>query len=49
VKDVPEVLGSLMEELLAAYSFLEREDSYAAIEHAAHESNHVIWWRRECV
>jgi uncharacterized protein (DUF433 family) len=44
VTDVLELLaaGASFEEILADYPFLEREDIYAAIEHAARQSDHPI-------
>jgi uncharacterized protein (DUF433 family) len=44
VTDVLELLaaGSSFEEILEDYSFLEREDIYAAIEYAARQSDHPI-------
>ncbi len=44
VTDVLELLaaGASVEELLADYPFLEREDVYAAIEYAARQSDHAI-------
>ena len=44
VTDVLELLaaGASIEEILADYPFLEREDVYAAIEYAARQSDHPI-------
>lgn len=44
VTDVLELLaaGASFEEILADYSFLEREDIYAAIEYAARQSDHAV-------
>lgn len=44
VTDVLELLaaGASVDEILADYSFLEREDIYAAIEYAARQSDHAI-------
>jgi len=44
VTDVLELLanGASFEEILADYSFLEREDIYAAIEYAAHQADHTV-------
>ena len=42
--DILELLanGADFEEILADYSFLEREDIYAAIEYAAHQTDHTV-------
>ena len=44
VSDVLELLsaGAAIEEILADYSFLEREDILAAIEYAAHQTDHPV-------
>ena len=44
VSDVLELLanGASFDEILADYSFLEREDIYAAIEYAAHQVDHTV-------
>jgi uncharacterized protein (DUF433 family) len=44
VTDILELLasGASFEEILADYAFLEREDILAAIEYAAHQTDHVI-------
>jgi uncharacterized protein (DUF433 family) len=44
VTDVLELLanGASFEEILADYSFLEREDIFAAIEYAAHQVDHTV-------
>jgi uncharacterized protein (DUF433 family) len=44
VTDVLELLanGASFDEILADYSFLEREDIYAAIEYAAHQADHAV-------
>jgi len=44
VSDVLELLanGASIDEILADYSFLEREDIYAAIEYAAHQADHSV-------
>jgi uncharacterized protein (DUF433 family) len=44
VSDVLELLssGAPIDEILADYSFLEREDVLAAIEYAAHQANHPV-------
>jgi uncharacterized protein (DUF433 family) len=44
VKDVLELLsaGASFEEILKDYPFLEREDILAAIEYAAHQTDHVV-------
>jgi len=44
VADVLELLsaGASIEEILADYPFLEREDVLAAIEYAAHQADHAI-------
>ncbi len=44
VSDVLELLsaGASMDEILADYPFLEREDILAAIEYAAHQADHSI-------
>jgi uncharacterized protein (DUF433 family) len=44
VTDILELLGSgaSVEEILADYEFLEREDILAAIEYAAYQTDHVV-------
>ena len=44
VSDILELLanGTSYDEILADYSFLEREDIYAAIEYAAHQADHAV-------
>jgi uncharacterized protein (DUF433 family) len=44
VKDVLELLsaGASFEEILKDYPFLEREDILAAIDYAAHQTDHVV-------
>lgn len=44
VKDVLELLaaGASFEEILEDYPFLEREDILAAIDYAAHQTDHVV-------
>lgn len=44
VKDVLELLGAgaSFDEILKDYPFLEREDILAAIEYAAHQTDHVV-------
>jgi uncharacterized protein (DUF433 family) len=44
VTDVLELLGSgaSFEEILADYPFLEREDILAALDYAAHQTDHVV-------
>jgi uncharacterized protein (DUF433 family) len=44
VTDVLELLsaGASFEEILADYLFLEREDILAALEYAAHQTDHVV-------
>ena len=44
VKDVLELLsaGASFEEILGDYPFLEREDILAAIEYAAHQTDHAV-------
>jgi len=44
VTDILELLGAgaSFEEVLADYSFLEREDILAAIEYAAHQADHAV-------
>ena len=44
VTDVLELLsnGATFDKILADYSFLEREDIYAAIEYAAHQADHSV-------
>ncbi|HZT29523.1 MAG TPA: DUF433 domain-containing protein [Gemmataceae bacterium] len=44
VADVLELLaaGAGMDEVLADYPFLEREDILAAIEYAAHQADHTV-------
>ncbi len=34
--------GASFDEILTGYSFLEREDIYAAIEYAAHQADHTV-------
>jgi uncharacterized protein (DUF433 family) len=44
VTDVLELLGAgaSFEEILADYPYLEREDILAAIEYAAHQTDHAV-------
>jgi uncharacterized protein (DUF433 family) len=44
VSDVLQLLGAgaSFEEILADYPFLEREDILAALEYAAHQTDHVV-------
>ena len=44
VTDILELLGSgaSIDEILADYTFLEREDILAAIEYAAHQADHPV-------
>jgi uncharacterized protein (DUF433 family) len=44
VVDILELLsaGASVEEILTDYDFLEREDILAAIEYAAHQTDHVV-------
>jgi len=44
VSDVLELLsaGASIEEIMADYAFLEREDILAAIEYAAHQTDHPV-------
>ena len=44
VSDVLDLLGSgaSIEEILSDYPFLEREDIFAAIEYAAHQTDHPV-------
>ncbi|MBI3210046.1 MAG: DUF433 domain-containing protein [Candidatus Solibacter usitatus] len=44
VSDVLELLanGASHDEILADYDFLEGEDTYAAIEYAAHQADHSV-------
>jgi uncharacterized protein (DUF433 family) len=44
VTDILELLGSgaSFEEILADYAFLEREDILAAIDYAAHQTDHAV-------
>ena len=44
VSDVLELLasGATFDEILTDYAFLEREDIYAAIEYAAHQTDHTV-------
>jgi len=44
VSDVLELLGAgaSFEEVLADYPFLEREDILAALDYAAHQTDHVV-------
>jgi uncharacterized protein (DUF433 family) len=44
VTDVLELLGAgaSFEEILRDYAFLEREDILAAIDYAAHQTDHVV-------
>ena len=44
VSDVLELLGAgaSIEEILADYAFLEREDILAAIDYAAHQADHLV-------
>jgi uncharacterized protein (DUF433 family) len=34
--------GASFEEILADYPYLEREDILAALDYAAHQTNHVV-------
>lgn len=44
VSDILELLGAgaSVEEILADYDFLEREDILAAIDYAAYQTDHVV-------
>lgn len=44
VADLLELLanGASMDEILADYEFLEREDIFAAMEYAAHQVDHTV-------
>jgi uncharacterized protein (DUF433 family) len=44
VTDILELLanGVSFDEILSDYSFLDREDIYAAIEYAAHQADHTV-------
>ena len=44
VTDVLELLGAgaSIDEILADYPFLEREDVFAAIDYAAHQADHPV-------
>jgi uncharacterized protein (DUF433 family) len=44
VTDILELLGAgaSIEEILADYAFLEREDVLAAIDYAAHQADHPV-------
>jgi uncharacterized protein (DUF433 family) len=44
VTDILELLsaGASIEEILADYPFLEAEDVYAAVEYAAHQTDHAV-------
>lgn len=44
VTDILQLLahGASFEEILVDYSFLEREDIYAAIEYAAYQTDHSV-------
>jgi uncharacterized protein (DUF433 family) len=44
VSDILELLanGASIDEILADYAFLEREDIYAAMEYAAHQADHTV-------
>jgi uncharacterized protein (DUF433 family) len=44
VTDILELFanGASFDEILADYSFLEKEDLYAAIEYAAHQADHSV-------
>jgi uncharacterized protein (DUF433 family) len=44
VTDVVELLGAgaSFEEILKDYPFLEREDILAAIDYAAHQTDHIV-------
>jgi len=44
VSDVLELLGAgaTIEEILEDYSFLEREDVLAALQYAAHQTDHLV-------
>jgi uncharacterized protein (DUF433 family) len=39
--------GASFDEILTDYSFLEREDIYAAIEYNAHQADHTVLQRCE--
>ena len=47
VSDVLELLaaGASFEEILSDYPFLEREDIFAALDYAAHQTDHVVLQR----
>ena len=47
VSDVLELLaaGASFEEILSDYPFLEREDILAALDYAAHQTDHVVLQR----
>ncbi len=49
VSDILELLanGSSFDEILVDYSFLEREDIYAAFEYAAHQADHSVLRHRD--
>ncbi len=49
VTDVLELLGAgaSLEEVLADYPFLEREDILAVIDYAAHQTDHVVLQDRQ--
>ena len=44
VTDILELLGTgaSIEDILAGYTFLEREDILAAIQYAAHQADHTV-------
>ena len=42
VTDILELLGASVEEILADYEFLDREDILAAIDYAAYQTDHVV-------
>jgi uncharacterized protein (DUF433 family) len=44
VTDILELLasGATFDEILQDYPFLEREDIFAALEYAAHQTDHVV-------
>ena len=44
VTDVPELLanGAIVDQIPTDYSFLESQDIYAAIEYAAHQTDHTV-------
>jgi len=44
VTDILELLanGASHDEILSDYTFLEREDIFAAIEYAAHQADHTV-------